>query len=86
MSNFNRNSIELVEEVFVSGAKDEVVVVQYIVGQMKFGAIDVVYVDLDNLVNWSRNLFVWCSNLIGILAKGYEYFLKYLLGAQNGVL
>jgi len=31
-------------------------------------------------------LYVWRANLIGSSAKGHEYFLKHLLGAQNGVL
>ncbi len=32
-----------------------------------------------------RNLFVWRSNLLGSSGKGHEYFLKHLLGTQNGV-
>jgi nitrate reductase / nitrite oxidoreductase, alpha subunit len=86
MPNFNRNPIELAEEAFASGATDEATVAQYVAGQMKSGALDVAYADPDNPVNWPRNLFVWRANLIGTSAKGHEYFLKHLLGAQNGVL
>ena len=49
-------------------------------------ALDVAFADPDNLVNWPRNLIVWRANLIGTSAKGHEYFLKHLLGAQNGVM
>jgi nitrate reductase alpha subunit len=31
-------------------------------------------------------MFVWRSNILGSSGKGHEYFLKYLLGTQNGVL
>jgi len=41
--------------------------------------------DPDNPKNFPRNLFVWRSNLLGSSGKGHEYFLKYLLGAQNAV-
>jgi nitrate reductase alpha subunit len=42
--------------------------------------------DPDNPKNFPRNLFVWRSNLLGSSGKGHEYFLKYLLGTQHGVL
>jgi nitrate reductase alpha subunit len=41
--------------------------------------------DPDHPDNWPRNLFVWRSNLLGSSGKGHEYFLKHLLGTQNGV-
>ncbi len=86
MPNFNRNSIELAEEALNNGAADEAGVARYVADQLKSGALDVAYADPDNPVNWPRNLFVWRGNLIGTSAKGHEYFLKHLLGAQNGVL
>ncbi len=69
-----------------AGAQDEAGVARYVVEQLKSGALDVAFADPDNPVNWPRNLFVWRGNLIGTSAKGHEYFLKHLLGAQNGVL
>jgi nitrate reductase alpha subunit len=86
MPNFNRNPIALAEEAFKNGATDEASVAKYVAGQLKSGQLDVAYADPDNPVNWPRNLFVWRANLIGSSAKGHEYFLKHLLGAQNGVL
>ena len=56
------------------------------IGKLKDGSLDVAFADPDNPENWPRNLFVWRANLIGTSAKGHEYFLKHLLGAQNGVL
>ena len=84
--NFNRNPIELLAEAEKAGATDEAAVGKYVAQQLKEGKLDVGIADPDNPINWPRNLFVWRSNLIGTSAKGHEYFLKHLLGAQNGVM
>ena len=42
--------------------------------------------DLDNPDNFPRNLFIWRANRIGCSAKGMEYVMKHLLGAQHNVL
>ncbi len=84
--NFNRNPIELLAEAEKAGATDEAAVGKYVAQQLKEGKLDVAIADPDNPINWPRNLFVWRSNLIGTSAKGHEYFLKHLLGAQNGVM
>ncbi|MDD3529763.1 MAG: nitrate reductase subunit alpha, partial [Gallionellaceae bacterium] len=83
---FNKNPIELAAEAAKAGATDEASTAKYVAEQLKSGALDVAYADPDNPVNWPRNLIVWRGNLIGTSAKGHEYFLKHLLGAQNGVL
>ncbi|MEZ5627435.1 MAG: nitrate reductase subunit alpha [Rhodocyclaceae bacterium] len=83
---FNRNPVELVAEAEQAGAKDEAGVAQYVVEQLKSGKLDVAFADPDAEENWPRNLIVWRANLIGSSAKGHEYFLKHLLGAQNGVM
>ncbi len=83
---FNRNPIELAAEAAKAGAGDEAGAAKYVAEQLKSGALDVAFADPDNPVNWPRNLIVWRGNLIGTSAKGHEYFLKHLLGAQNGVL
>ncbi|WP_297360807.1 nitrate reductase subunit alpha [Thauera sp.] len=83
---FNRNPIELAEEAARAGASDEASVSKYVVDQLKSGALDVSFADPDAEENWPRNLIVWRANLIGSSAKGHEYFLKHLLGAQNGVM
>ncbi|MBF0268756.1 MAG: nitrate reductase subunit alpha [Alphaproteobacteria bacterium] len=83
---FNRNPLEIVDEAEKSGATDEAGVGKYMVEQLKSGKLDFAYADIDAPENHVRNLFVWRSNLLGCSAKGHEYFLKHLIGAQNGVL
>ncbi len=83
---FNRNPLELVAEAERAGAHDEAGIAAHLVGQLKSGKLAFSYEDIDAPENHVRNLFVWRSNLLGSSAKGHEYFLKHLLGAQNGVL
>ncbi|HEX5278432.1 MAG TPA: nitrate reductase subunit alpha, partial [Fluviicoccus sp.] len=61
-------------------------VAEYLVGALKSGEARFSCEDPDNPVNWPRNMFVWRSNILGSSGKGHEYFLKHLLGTQNGVM
>jgi len=83
---WNANPLNLVAEAEKDGAIDESGVARYVAGKLQKGELDVAFADVDNPVNWPRNLIVWRANLIGTSSKGHEYFLKHLLGAQNGVL
>jgi nitrate reductase alpha subunit len=83
---FNKNPLDIVREAEASGAKDEKGVSDYLVGKLKSGEIAFAAEDIDAPENHPRNLFVWRANLIGSSAKGHEYFLKHLLGAQNSVM
>jgi len=76
-----RNPIKIFEEAKKAGldAKD------YVVQQLKSGALKMSCEDPDHPDNFPRNLFVWRSNLLGSSGKGHEYFLKHLLGTTNGV-
>jgi nitrate reductase alpha subunit len=58
----------------------------YVAEQLKSGALEMSCEDPDAPENWPRNLFVWRSNLLGSSGKGHEYFLKHLLGTDNGVM
>ncbi len=58
----------------------------YVAGGLKSGALRFANEDPDDPRNAPRNMFVWRSNLLGASGKGHEYFLKYLLGTDNGVL
>ena len=58
----------------------------YVTSALKQGTISMSCEDPDSPVNWPRNMFIWRSNLLGSSGKGHEYFLKHLLGTQNGVL
>ncbi len=58
----------------------------FVTEKLKRGELTFAAEDPDNPVNFPRNLFVWRSNLLGSSAKGMEYFMKHLLGAQHSVL
>ncbi|TDE37897.1 nitrate reductase subunit alpha [Antarcticimicrobium sediminis] len=58
----------------------------YIAKGLKSGDLEMSCTDPDAPENWPRNLFVWRSNLLGSSGKGHEYFLKHLLGTDNGVM
>jgi len=58
----------------------------YVAAQLVAGSIKMSCEDPDNPQNFPRNLFVWRSNLLGSSGKGHEYFLKYFLGTQHGLL
>ena len=83
---FNKNPMDIVDAAEAAGATDEAGVAKYMVDQLKSGDMHFAYEDIDAPENFPRNLFVWRANLIGCSAKGHEYFLKHLLGAQNGVM
>ncbi|MFA7095902.1 MAG: nitrate reductase subunit alpha [Gammaproteobacteria bacterium] len=83
---FNKNPLDICAEAEQAGARDEAGIAHYLVEKLKSGDIAFAAEDIDSPENWPRNLFVWRANLLGCSAKGHEYFLKHLLGAQNGVL
>ncbi len=83
---FDKNPLAIVREAEKAGATTEEEVAQYVAGQLKSGKLKFACEDIDAPENFPRNLFVWRANLLGTSAKGHEYFLKHLLGAQNGVL
>jgi len=59
---------------------------EFVAENLKSGKLHFAAEDPDAPDNHPRNLFVWRSNLLGASGKGHEYFLKYLLGADHGVL
>ncbi|TXH31801.1 MAG: nitrate reductase subunit alpha [Rhodospirillaceae bacterium] len=61
-------------------------VATYVADNLKSGALKFATEDPDAPSNHPRNLFVWRSNLLGASGKGHEYFLKYLLGTDHGLL
>ncbi|MGR9173489.1 nitrate reductase subunit alpha [Rhizobium sp. KDH_Rht_773_N] len=58
----------------------------YVAKGLKSGELELSCDDPDDPANWPRNMFVWRSNLLGSSGKGHEYFLKHLLGTENGVI
>jgi nitrate reductase / nitrite oxidoreductase, alpha subunit len=75
------NPLQVVKDAQAAGldAKD------HVVQALQDGRLQMSCEDPDAPENWPRNLFVWRSNLLGSSGKGHEYFLKHLLGTQNGV-
>ena len=83
---WNVNPLDLADEAVKAGATDEASIAKHVTGKLRSGAMDVSFADPDAEGNWPRNIFIWRGNLIGSSSKGHEYFLKHLLGAQNGVM
>jgi nitrate reductase alpha subunit len=75
------NPIQVVKDAAARGLDPK----DYAVKSLKEGSLRLSCEDPDNPANFPRNLFVWRSNLLGSSGKGHEYFLKHLLGTQNGV-
>ncbi|MGW5942073.1 nitrate reductase subunit alpha [Streptomyces celluloflavus] len=55
----------------------------WVADELAAGRLDFACEDPDAPGNWPRVLTVWRANLIGSSAKGNEYFLRHLLGAQD---
>ena len=77
-----RNPLDVARDAKAAGQEAPA----YVAQQLKSGKLTLACEDPDSPANWPRNLFVWRSNLLGASGKGHEYFLKHLLGADNGVL
>jgi nitrate reductase alpha subunit len=76
-----RNPLQVAKDAAAAGKDPK----DYVVEQLKSGELRFACEDPDNPANFPRNLFVWRSNLLGSSSKGHEYFLKHLLGTDDGV-
>ncbi len=83
---FNRSSLDVVQEAVASGAKTDAEIVQYVSGQLKSGGLGFAVEDPDAPQNWPRVWFIWRGNAIGTSAKGHEYFLRHYLGTHSNAL
>jgi nitrate reductase alpha subunit len=75
---FDRNPHDLAEEAAAAGQP----VAVHVVDQLRSGELGFACEDPDAPENFPRILSVWRANLLGSSAKGNEYFLKHLLGAD----
>jgi nitrate reductase alpha subunit len=57
----------------------------FVTEQINTGRVGFACEDPDAEQNWPRVLTVWRSNLLGSSAKGNEYFLRHLLGAEDSL-
>lgn len=83
---FNVNSIEVMNNAEAKGHHTPEAVSNYIAEQLKNKELQFSVEDPDAEENHPKTMFVWRANLISSSGKGHEYFLKYLLGAHNGLL
>ncbi|RNI23915.1 nitrate reductase subunit alpha [Flexivirga caeni] len=78
---FDKSSIEIPELAAQAGMD----VKEWVVAGLKSGELKFALEDPENPENFPRVLSLWRSNLLGSSAKGDEYFLKHLLGAEGSV-
>ncbi len=80
---FNKSPLEIVKDAEAAGAKSEAEIIQYIVSQLRSGALRFAVEDPDAPENWPRVWFIWRGNAIGTSMKGHEYMLKHYLGTHS---
>ncbi len=78
---FNQSSLTVCDEAAQAGQEPAA----WVVDQLKAGSLRFAAEDPEAEENWPRVLMLWRANLFGSSAKGDEYFLKHLLGTDNGV-
>ncbi len=83
---FNKSSLEVVEEAQKAGAQTEAEIIAYVVQQLKEGKLEFAIDDPDAPANWPRVWFIWRGNAIGTSAKGHEFFLKHYLGTHTNAV
>ncbi|MGW8378278.1 nitrate reductase subunit alpha [Streptomyces sp. ODS28] len=76
---FGANPLELGRRAREAGGDPSA----WVAGEQAAGRLDFAARDPDDPANWPRVLTVWRANLIGSSAKGNEYFLRHLLGADD---
>jgi len=78
---FDRNPLDLADEAEIAGMP----IGKYVIGELKAGRLKFACQDPDAPENFPRVLAVWRANLLGSSAKGDEYFLEHLLGADSNL-
>jgi nitrate reductase alpha subunit len=78
---FDRNPLDLCDEAAAAGTS----VPEHVVSELQAGRLKFALEDPDAPQNIPRVLTVWRANLIGNSAKGNEYFIKHLLGADSAL-
>ncbi|MDO5747248.1 MAG: nitrate reductase subunit alpha [Actinomycetaceae bacterium] len=78
---FNRSSTQLGAEARAAGMEPG----PYVAQQLTEGKLHFACTDPGDPKNYPRILFNWRTNLLGSSAKGTEFFLRHMLGADNDV-
>ena len=80
---FNRSSLSFAKDYQTT---DLAAITQRVIAELKSGQLQFAAEDPDAKVNHPKNFFLWRSNLFASSGKGAEYFMKHLLGTENGLL
>lgn len=80
---FDRNSLDFVKQYGTTNIDE---IRPKIVEELKNGSLQFAVEAPDREENFPKGMFVWRSNLFASSGKGAEYFMKHLLGAENGLL
>jgi nitrate reductase alpha subunit len=76
-----RNPLQVAKDAAAAGQDPKA----YVVENLQSGALRMACEDPDDPANFPRNMFVWRSNLLGASGKGHEYFMRHLLGTEDGI-
>ncbi|MBI5970494.1 MAG: nitrate reductase subunit alpha [Deltaproteobacteria bacterium] len=82
---FNKSTLTICEDAERAGAKTNPEIIDYVVKQLKSGALEFSVQDPDAPENWPRVWMIWRGNALGSSARGQEYFFKFLLGTHHNV-
>jgi len=74
---YDRNNFEIVSEARKAGAIDDKGIQDFVISQLKKGALNYSVANPDEEVNFPRVWFIWRGNALLSSAKGHEYFLKH---------
>ncbi|MFW4403973.1 nitrate reductase subunit alpha [Lactiplantibacillus paraplantarum] len=80
---FDRSSLAFAKEYQSTDINE---ISQHVVDELKSGQLHFAAENPDANQNQPKGLFIWRSNLFTSSGKGQEYFMKHLLGAENGLL
>ncbi len=78
---FNKSSLDLADEAAASGLAPGA----YVAQELAAGRLEFAIEDPDAYENHPKVLFNWRTNLLGSSAKGTEFFLRHMIGADNDV-
>ncbi len=78
---FDRSSLDLAAEASEAGLEPGA----YVARELEAGRLHFAIEDPDAEPNYTKVLFNWRTNLLGSSAKGTEFFLRHMLGADNDV-
>ncbi|MCP4543499.1 MAG: nitrate reductase subunit alpha [Chloroflexi bacterium] len=83
---FDRSSIQLVEDAEQAGATNSQEIVDWTVEQLKEKKLRFAVEDPDAPENWPRVWFIWRGNALMSSSKGHEYFLRHYLGTHDSAI